>query len=55
MKAMAKSKIGYCGIGADGRPVDWYYGWSLFHEPTCFPADLQLRNLPWSMPKESQE
>jgi len=28
MKGMAKSKIGYTGIGADGRPVDWYYGWN---------------------------
>jgi protein gp37 len=28
MSAMRKSKIGYTGIGADGRPVDWMYGWN---------------------------
>ncbi len=28
MKRMGESKIGYRGIGADGRPVDWYYGWN---------------------------
>jgi len=25
---MNKSRIGYTGIGADGRRVDWYYGWN---------------------------
>jgi protein gp37 len=25
---MGKSHIGYCGIGADGRPVEWMYGWN---------------------------
>ena len=30
MKGMSKSKIGYTGIGADGRPVEWYYGWNPF-------------------------
>lgn len=29
-KGMPKSKIGYTGTGADGRPVDWYYGWNPF-------------------------
>ena len=30
MKKMGKSNIGYRGIGADGRPVDWYYSWNPF-------------------------
>jgi len=30
MKRLAKSNIGYTGIGADGRPVTWYYGWNPF-------------------------
>lgn len=25
---LGRSKIGYTGIGVDGRPVDWYYGWN---------------------------
>jgi protein gp37 len=25
---MGRSRIGYMGIGADSRPVDWYYGWN---------------------------
>jgi len=28
MKRMAQSSIGYKGIGADGRPISWYYGWN---------------------------
>lgn len=28
-KGMARSKIGYTGIGSDSQPVDWYYGWNV--------------------------
>jgi protein gp37 len=28
MKTMPKSNIGYRGLGADGKPVEWYYGWN---------------------------
>jgi len=27
-KTMTKSNIGYRGIGADGKPVEWYYAWN---------------------------
>jgi len=25
---MRRSQIGYCGTGADGRPITWYYAWN---------------------------
>ena len=71
MRGMGKSNIGYRGIGADGRPVDWYYSFNpggfgcsrlcdgCWSHAMPFkgkcPPDLRLRNLPWSMPTERRD
>lgn len=41
---MPRSRIGYEGVGADGEPIEWYYGWN----PGGFGCSMRCDGC-WSM------